>query len=122
MLISGHDSWTTEKAVSYFKRVMKIAADLGVYVVVLNNSIYPNNRTNPLTLGANVVHETHRQRLLYNPYQAREILSKPELEGLKINCDLSHWVAVCEHVFDGNDPNNLIHPMNPNNSNKPNIS
>jgi hypothetical protein len=36
---------------------------------------------------------------LYSPYQARDILLDTELSGLKVNCDLSHWVCVCEKLF-----------------------
>ena len=41
-----------------------------------------------------VVHETHRQRLLYSPYPSAELLALPELAALKINADLSHWCCV----------------------------
>jgi hypothetical protein len=30
-------------------------------------------------------------------------LKQPQLKNLKINADLSHWVCVCERVFDLND-------------------
>ena len=71
-----------------------------------------------------VVHETHRQRLLYSPYPTAaltispsltnpdpnpysrspdptryptaELLALPELAALKINADLSHWCCVCD--------------------------
>jgi sugar phosphate isomerase/epimerase len=75
---SGHDSWDTATAVSYFQQVLAIEQELlvGEHQHVL------------------LVHETHRQRLLYSPYQARDILAHPSLSALKINCDLSHWVCV----------------------------
>ena len=76
---SGHDSWSTETAVAFFKYALTMEASLGV----------------------TVVHETHRQRLLWNPYSTAEILKTEALKGkLKVNCDLSHWCCVCEHVFD----------------------
>lgn len=85
---SGHDSWGIEKAVEYFRQTIEIELQLlvGSYANVI------------------IVHETHRQRLLYSPYQALEILSHHHIRNrLKINADLSHWVCVCEHLFDEND-------------------
>jgi len=81
---SGHDSWDTATAVSYFQQVLAIEKELlvGEFANVV------------------LVHETHRQRLLFSPYQARDILAHPSLAALKINCDLSHWVCVCERLFD----------------------
>ena len=77
------DSWGSgDKAVSFFKHALKVESQLGVPVV----------------------HETHRQRLLYSPYTAAELLAHPELAKLRINADLSHWCCVCEHVFDATDP------------------
>jgi hypothetical protein len=85
---SGHDSWTVEEGVLYFTEALRIEKEF----------LSTGNHTNVL-----VVHETHRQRLLYSPYQARDILSRPELQEIKINADLSHWVCVCEHVFNESD-------------------
>jgi len=98
---SGHDSWDLATAVSYFQRVLAIEQELlvGEHSDVL------------------LVHETHRQRLLHSPYQTREILShlsiasppdgssssSSTLPMLKINCDLSHWVCVCEKLFSKSD-------------------
>ena len=81
---SGHDSWDTATAVSYFQQVLAIEQELlvGEFQHVV------------------LCHETHRQRLLHSPYQARDILAHPSLAALKINCDLSHWVCVCEKLFD----------------------
>lgn len=80
---SGHDSWgSSDKAVSFLKQALKVEKRLGVPIV----------------------HETHRQRLLFSPYSAAELLAKPELAELKINADLSHWCCVCEHVFSLTDP------------------
>lgn len=85
---SGHDSWTTSQATSYFRQVLDIEKEI----------VDPN-----VTI---VVHETHRQRLMFNPYQTLEILNNPDLADLKLNADLSHWVCVCERLFDdaGRDP------------------
>jgi sugar phosphate isomerase/epimerase len=82
---SGHDSWSIAEAVSYFQQVLAIEKELLV------------GAHSEVTL----VHETHRQRLLYSPYQARDIFvaGGEDLKDLKVNCDLSHWVCVCEKVF-----------------------
>jgi len=86
---SGHDSWGSgDKAVAFLKQALKIEAAIGVPVV----------------------HETHRQRLLYSPYSAAEILALPEFEKLKVNADLSHWCCVCEHVFDAASPRDDFWP------------
>ena len=67
---SGHDSWGSgEKAVAFLKQALKVEAAIGVPIV----------------------HETHRQRLFYNPYSTVELLQKEELKALKLNADLSHW-------------------------------
>ena len=51
-------------------------------------------------LGIPVAHETHRRRLLWNPWQARDLMKAvPEL---MVNADLSHWVCACERIFDEN--------------------
>jgi hypothetical protein len=64
-----------------------------------------------------VTFETHRQRLFGSPFQTRELLLQHiqqqdhqqqqqqqqqhiQLEGLKLNADLSHWYCACERVFD----------------------
>jgi sugar phosphate isomerase/epimerase len=86
---SGHDSWSLDTAVAYFKAALEIEATF------MKNPAYSNTT---------IVHETHRQRLMYSPFQTRDILKQPELKDLKINADLSHWVCVCERVFDMTDP------------------
>ncbi|KAJ1391190.1 xylose isomerase-like protein, partial [Ochromonadaceae sp. CCMP2298] len=83
---SGHDSWSVATAVDYFSRVLEVEAEL----------LGAHTSHSHVTL----VHETHRQRLLGNPYQCRDILKDPRLSKLKVNCDLSHWVCACEHIFD----------------------
>ena len=86
---SGHDSWGSgDKALAFFKQALKVEKALGV----------------------KIVHETHRQRLLYSPYTAAEVLALPELKELKINADLSHWCVLCEHVFDATDPRDDFWP------------
>jgi sugar phosphate isomerase/epimerase len=92
---SGHDSWNTEDAIKYFMNVCRIEKELLV-----------GNHSHVV-----LVHETHRQRLLFNPYTARDILNHPEIpDNLKINCDLSHWVCVCEKLFDIDDSRDIWWP------------
>lgn len=85
---SGHDSWSLDTAVSYFEEALEIEK------YALSDPAYSH---------VTIVHETHRQRLMYSPFQTRDILKHPQLKQLKINADLSHWVCVCERVFDLND-------------------
>lgn len=47
--------------------------------------------------GIMVAHETHRGRVLYNPWTTSRILSK--YKHLKLTADLSHWVCVCERLI-----------------------
>lgn len=45
-----------------------------------------------------VIHETHRGRMLYSPQQAQQIFSlRPDV---KITADLSHWVCVTESYLE----------------------
>ena len=42
-----------------------------------------------------IVHETHRRRIFWNPFQLRDLLKENSLlRSLKINLDISHWVCV----------------------------
>ena len=51
------------------------------------------------TAGVAVAHETHRGRILYNPWATRDLLG--EFPGLRLTCDYSHWVCVAERLLDG---------------------
>ena len=44
-----------------------------------------------------VSHETHRQRYFATPWQTRHILR--QFPDLRITCDFSHWVCVCERLL-----------------------
>lgn len=71
---SGHDAWDLETGASFLRECLKVERDLGV----------------PIS------HETHRRRLLWNPWQARDLLrAVPEL---KVTADLSHWCVAMERV------------------------
>jgi hypothetical protein len=45
-----------------------------------------------------VAHETHRGRALYNPWITRRLLR--HFAPLRLCCDFSHWVCVCERLVD----------------------
>ena len=47
------------------------------------------------------MHETHRRRLFWNPFNFRDVLKDQEdLKDIKINLDISHWVVCLERIFD----------------------
>jgi sugar phosphate isomerase/epimerase len=48
--------------------------------------------------GIQVVHETHRNKLLFAAHVAKEYLEK--LPGMKITLDASHWVCVAESFLE----------------------
>jgi len=72
---SGHDSWSLDKGIDYLHRADGIAAEVGVAMT----------------------HETHRRRLLWNPWQAWALAQA--VPSARITADLSHWVCACERVF-----------------------
>jgi len=45
-----------------------------------------------------ICHETHRSRVLYNPWVTAELVDK--FPNLKLTADLSHWFNVCERKLD----------------------
>ena len=49
-------------------------------------------------LGVSVAHETHRARVLFNPWITAHVLN--EVEGVQLCADFSHWVCVCERLLD----------------------
>ena len=53
-------------------------------------------------LGLTVSHETHRGRILSNPFRTERLLQ--EFPLLKVTLDLSHWVLVCERQIPLDDP------------------
>ncbi len=48
-------------------------------------------------VGLPVAHETHRGRILFHPRITAAMLEA--LDGLKLCCDFSHWVCVCERLI-----------------------
>ena len=73
---SGLDAWTESDAERFFGEALGIAS----------------------RLGAAVAHETHRGRVLFNPWVTSRLLAR--LEGLRLCCDFSHWVCVAERLLD----------------------
>ena len=45
-----------------------------------------------------MAHETHRGRILFNPWITCRLLDR--FEHLKLCCDFSHWVCVSERLID----------------------
>lgn len=73
---SGRDYLSFEEGKAFFERVLAKEREVGIPVS----------------------HETHRSRLLYSPYQARDFLEA--IPDLRINADFSHWVCVCECMLE----------------------
>ncbi len=77
---SGRDNWSIADAVGFYSEAVKIEQDLGL----------------------RVGHETHRGRFFFNPWNTRAVLE--EVPGVKLCCDFSHWVVVCERLIDDCQP------------------
>jgi sugar phosphate isomerase/epimerase len=73
---SGCDSWTLEESLEFFRECIKIEKELGL----------------------TVCHETHRQRVFFQPWVTRDVLRA--LPELHVTADLSHFSVVCERIFD----------------------
>ncbi|MBS1883799.1 MAG: TIM barrel protein [Actinobacteria bacterium] len=73
---SGRDWWPLEESIEFYRRIVEIEA----------------------ALGFRAAHETHRGRPLATPWDTARILTAvPEL---RLCCDFSHWVLVCERLLD----------------------
>ncbi|MCZ6817884.1 MAG: sugar phosphate isomerase/epimerase [Calditrichaeota bacterium] len=73
---SGADAWTEQESNQFFTEVLKIESRHGIPVA----------------------HETHRGRILYNPWTTYGLLN--QFLELKLCSDFSHWVCVCERLID----------------------
>ncbi|HEX8339788.1 MAG TPA: TIM barrel protein [Tepidisphaeraceae bacterium] len=71
---TGSDTWDRATANVFFAEVLAMEDDLPV----------------------RVAHETHRGRILYNPWITRDLLT--EHPKLKLCSDFSHWVCVAERL------------------------
>lgn len=72
---SGCDWFSAEEAKRFFGEAMEVEAKTGIPVA----------------------HETHRGRILYNPWITESMLR--EFPQLRLSCDFSHWVLVCERLL-----------------------
>ena len=73
---SGRDAWDENQSREFFSQALALEA----------------------TLSVPVTHETHRGRILFNPWVTRRLLE--QFENLRLCADLSHWVCVCERLLD----------------------
>ncbi|MGY2893835.1 sugar phosphate isomerase/epimerase family protein [Deinococcus sp. UYEF24] len=74
---SGLDRWSEAQADAFFAEALKMEEALGI----------------------RVAHETHRGRILYNPWTTDRLIGK--FPALNLTLDLSHWVCVTERLLDG---------------------
>lgn len=71
---SGRDWWPASDAVEFYRQAVAIESELDVVIG----------------------HETHRGRPLFTPWGTATLLEAvPEL---RLTCDFSHWVVVCERI------------------------
>ena len=73
---SGRDAWDESQSRDFFAQAVAFEA----------------------TLDVPVAHETHRGRILFNPWVTQRLLQ--QFEHLQLCCDFSHWVCVCERLLD----------------------
>ncbi|MEI7910051.1 MAG: sugar phosphate isomerase/epimerase [Verrucomicrobiota bacterium] len=73
---SGRDAWSDAESERFFCRALELEAACGIPVV----------------------HETHRRRILYNPWTTARMLER--FPNLILCCDFSHWVCVSESLLD----------------------
>lgn len=74
---SGKDAWSDTDNVRFYEQIVRIEKQTG----------------------AAVAHETHRKRTFFNPWSTSRILK--QVPDLRLCCDFSHWVCVCERLLDG---------------------
>ncbi len=72
----GRDAFSEDEAKAFFAGALEIEARLGIPIG----------------------HETHRGRILYNPWITDRMLTR--FPGLKLTADFSHWVCVAERLLD----------------------
>jgi hypothetical protein len=71
----GADTWSPTEAEEFYGQAIELETEIGVPIA----------------------HETHRQRYFATPWQTRHILQ--QFPALRLTCDLSHWVCVCERLL-----------------------
>jgi hypothetical protein len=73
-VLGGSDRWSFSESVDFYARGIELAEQAGQAICW----------------------ETHRSRPNFNPWVTRDLLL--ELPGMWLNCDFSHWCAVCERL------------------------
>jgi len=73
---SGQDAFSEDESTRFFEGALQLEAKCGV----------------------DIAHETHRGRILFNPWVTSRMLTR--FPGLKLCCDFSHWVCVCERLIE----------------------
>ncbi|MFQ5947810.1 MAG: sugar phosphate isomerase/epimerase family protein [Acidimicrobiia bacterium] len=74
--LGGSDAFTAQEAKRFFRGALAMEQDFGL----------------------TVAHETHRGRVLFSPWDTDRILD--QFDDLRLACDFSHWVVVCERLID----------------------
>jgi hypothetical protein len=72
---SGEDGFSEDDSIRFFEGVLRLEAKARIPIA----------------------HETHRGRILFNPWVTRRLLTR--FAALKLCCDFSHWVCVCERLI-----------------------
>jgi hypothetical protein len=73
---SGQDAFSEDQSTRFFEGALQLEAKCGVPIA----------------------HETHRGRILFNPWITSRLLTR--FPDLKLCCDFSHWVCVCERLIE----------------------
>ena len=74
---SGRDSWSYSESKRFFTLATEYTRD---------------------HISVPVYHETHRGRVLFNPWVTRDLVN--DIPLLRLTADYSHWVNVCERLID----------------------
>jgi sugar phosphate isomerase/epimerase len=73
---SGQDAFSEDESIHFFEGALRLENQCGLALA----------------------HETHRGRILFSPWITSRVLARfPEL---KLCCDFSHWVCVCERLIE----------------------
>ncbi|KAJ5652628.1 hypothetical protein N7507_010054 [Penicillium longicatenatum] len=75
---SGEDAWDIEESIRFYRGTLEVDDELGV--------------------SGRVYHETHRNRSMFTPYAAQQILKA--VPQLRITADFSHWMVCLERLLD----------------------
>ena len=73
---SGQDAFSEDQSICFFEGALHLEAKVGLAIA----------------------HETHRGRILFNPWTTSRLLTR--FRDLKLCCDFSHWVCVCERLIE----------------------